>query len=150
MIADDTTKAGTAKMPAARAAMAAWKSANQWYTSGAPAKNGTCGGKLPAFSDWAMERCTPRSLQLEPPAATPLSTVCHRPDWSARPTNSAATTAIASAGQSRRAARPALRSSPATAAWPPCQTASGIGASSSAATPNTVERWYPPPASESQ
>ena len=33
------------------AAMAAWKSLNQWYASGAPAKYGTCGGKLPALSD---------------------------------------------------------------------------------------------------
>jgi hypothetical protein len=120
--------------------MAAWKSANQWYTSGDPAKYGTCGGKLPAFRDWAMERCTPRSLQFDPPAATPPSTGRHRPDCRTRPTKRAAARATSSAGHSRRAALAALCSSAAIPAPPPRHTARGTGDSSSAAAPKTVER----------
>src|SRR5687768_17790042 len=82
--------AGTANVLAELARIAAWKSANQWYVSGTPAKYGTSGGKFaPALRVCAIERWTPRSLQLEPPEMTPSGVTRHIPAPRVRPTNAA-------------------------------------------------------------
>src|SRR6266508_3207929 len=72
--------------------------------SGSPAKYGTSGGKLPALSDWAIDRCTPRSLQFEPPAETPFGVARQRPDCSTAATKAAAPAETVKASQSRRRA----------------------------------------------
>src|SRR5687768_18460758 len=90
--------AGTANVLAELARIAAWKSANQWYVSGTPAKYGTSGGKFaPALRVCAIERCTPRSLQLEPPETTPSGVTRHIPAPRVSATNAPAATAITTA-----------------------------------------------------
>src|SRR5688500_9182959 len=129
--------AGTANVAAELARIAAWKSANQWYVSGTPAKYGTSGGKFaPALRVCAIERWTPRSLQLEPPEITPSGVTRHMPAPRVRPTNAAAAAATTMAPSAFAGMR--------GMGGVPRQAAHGMGAARSAAAPKTVSRPYPP------
>ena len=81
-------------------AMAPWKSANQWYVNGTPAKYGTSGGKLPWTMLEPIATWTSRSLQFQPPETQPSSVSCqplaNSTTATTTPTNAAMSQAAAS------------------------------------------------------
>jgi hypothetical protein len=107
----ETMKTGMTCRPATPAAIAPWKSANQWYVRGTPAKYGTWGGKLPSRMLWPMATWTRKSLQFQPPETQPPEISCQALAARMLPTPIVAKAARRKGARSRRTAAKARRGS---------------------------------------